>query len=129
MRIGTKNGLRSMGNNVSGQQIRKVGVSLKTSKNVEGTTKEVMSIRKLLNIIGLFIFGGIALTSVTNPIPSDKIKGFILFTVGSASIYYLLVIIYFTGRKGRMIFFTILILLGAISLCMAYYLATLLVAH
>jgi hypothetical protein len=129
MRIGTKNGLRSMGNNVSGQQIRKVGVSLKTSKNVEGTTKEVMSIRKLLNIIGLFIFGGIALTSVTNPIPSDKIKGFILFTVGSASIYYLLVNIYFTGRKGRMIFFTILILLGAISLIMAYYLATLLVAH
>jgi hypothetical protein len=107
----------------------KAGGSLKSSKNVEGTTQEGMSIRKLLNILGLFIFGGIALTNVTNPIPSDKIKGFILFTVGSASIYYLLVNIYFTGRKGRMIFYTILILLGAISLLMAYYLATHSVAH
>ncbi|MCM3666964.1 hypothetical protein M3204_21415 [Mesobacillus subterraneus] len=102
---------------------------MKSSKIVEGTTQEGMSIRKLLNIIGLFIFGGSALTSVTTPIPSDKIKGFILFTVGSASSYYLLVNIYFTGRRGRLIFFTILILLGAFSLLMAYYLATHSVAH
>jgi hypothetical protein len=106
-----------------------VGVSLKITKNAEGTTKEGMSIRKLLNIIGLFIFGGIALTSVTTPIPSDKIKGFILFTVGSASIYYLLVNIYFTGRKGRIISIAVLILLGSISLFMAYYLATHSITH
>lgn len=129
MRFGTKNGLRSMGSKLSCQQIRKVGVSLKTSKNVEGITNEGMSIRKLLNIIGLFIFGGIALTSITTPIPEDKINGFILFMVGSASIYYLLVNIYSAGRRGRLIFYTILILLGAISLFMAYYLATHSIPH
>jgi hypothetical protein len=129
MRFGTKNGLRSMGSKLSCQQIRKVGDSLSSSNNAEGITNEGISIRKLLNIIGLFIFGGIALTSITTPIPGDKINGFILFMVGSASIFYLLVNIYTAGRIGRLIFFTILILLGSISLFMAYYLATQSIPH
>ncbi|MBU7592815.1 hypothetical protein FVO58_09720 [Metabacillus halosaccharovorans] len=78
---------------------------------------------ELLNIIGIFIFCGLALSNVTNPPPSsDDTKEFLLFIGGSAMIYYLLVNIYFIGQIGRKIVFTILIFIGCISVFMAIYL-------
>ncbi|WP_237562884.1 hypothetical protein [Bacillus dakarensis] len=80
--------------------------------------------RKLLNVIGLFIFGGIALTLVTSPVYSDEIGNFLLFFLGSASIYYLLVNIYFQGGLWRKVFFAALLILGGFSIVMAIYLST-----
>lgn len=92
------------------------------SRNV---TKKEIDMRKALNIIGIFIFGGSALTNVTNPLPSSEYtKEFLLFIVGSAIIYYSLVSSYFIGKIGRKIVFTILILLGCFSVFMAFYLTT-----
>jgi len=87
--------------------------------------KQEVGVRKLLNIIGVFIFGGLALTNVSNPLPSsDYTRQFMLFIVGSTMIYYFLVNIYFIGKVGKKIFFTILILLGSVSMIIAFYLST-----
>ncbi|PMC33918.1 hypothetical protein CJ195_26080 [Bacillus sp. UMB0899] len=86
--------------------------------------------RKLLNIIGTFIFAGLAFSNVTTPLPSSEdTKEFLLFIVGSAIIYYFLVNIYFIRQIGRMIVFTILSLLGCFSIFMAFYLGTNSVPH
>jgi hypothetical protein len=51
--------------------------NIQTSQNVEVEMKKEMSMKKLLNIIGIFIFGGLALTNLTNPLPScDYTKEF-----------------------------------------------------
>ncbi|MGQ4667013.1 hypothetical protein ACUIJN_14485 [Metabacillus halosaccharovorans] len=98
--------------------------NVQTSRNVKIVTKKEISMRKLLNIIGIFIFCGLALSNVTNPLPSsDDTKEFMLFIGGSAMIYYLLVNIYFIGQIGRKIVFTILLFLGCFSVFMAIYLA------
>ncbi|TDL76208.1 hypothetical protein E2R53_20755 [Peribacillus frigoritolerans] len=83
-----------------------------------------MSLRKLLNLIGGFIFGGSAFTSVTNPIPSNEYKEFLLFILGSAIIYYFLVNIYFLGGFRRKVFYLSLIFLAGFSIFMTFYLAT-----
>jgi len=99
--------------------------NVKTSQNVEIVTIKEVSMRKLLNIIGMFIFCGLALSIITTPISSSEdTKEFLLFIVGSAIIYYFLVNIYFIGQLGRRIVFTILILLCCFSIFMAWYLAT-----
>ncbi|MFD1780823.1 hypothetical protein ACFSFW_19405 [Fredinandcohnia salidurans] len=104
--------------------------NVQTSQNVEIATSKEISMRKLLNIIGIFIFSGLALTNITSPLPSsDYTKEFLLFIGGIAIIYYLLVNTYFLGQIGRKIVFTILILLGCFSVFMAFYLATNSVAH
>jgi hypothetical protein len=104
--------------------------NFQTSQKIQAVTKKEVSMRKLLNIIGIFIFAGIALTNVTNPLPStDDTKEFLEFIGGSAFIYYILVNIYFTGQIGRKVVLTILFLLGCFSIFMAIYLTTNPVSH
>ncbi|AYA78527.1 hypothetical protein DOE78_13765 [Bacillus sp. Y1] len=86
--------------------------------------------RRLLNMIGIFIFGGLSLTNVTNPLPSSYFtKEFLLFIGGSAITYYLMVNIYFLGQIGRKLVFTMLILLGCFSMFMIFYLSTNSIPH
>ncbi|MCK1999112.1 hypothetical protein MPH47_18110 [Psychrobacillus psychrodurans] len=100
-----------------------LGTKGQMSQNVEIASKEEGSTKKLLNILGIFIFGGLALSNVTNPLPSSKSTiEFLLFIGVSAVVYYFLVIIYFIGQIGRKIFFTILILLSCFSIYMVFYL-------
>lgn len=96
-------------------------INIQTFENVEIVTKREVGLRKLFNLIGIFIFGGLALSIVTNPIPSNEIKGFLQFILGSAIVYYFLVNMYFIGHIGRIIFFSTLILLNCFSLYMVYY--------
>ncbi|MCM3067889.1 hypothetical protein M3568_16100 [Priestia flexa] len=104
--------------------------NVQTSQNIRVVTKQEVSMRKLLNIIGIFIFAGLALTNLTNPLPStDYTKEFLLFIGGSAITYYILVNIYFIGQIGRKVVLTILFLLGSFSIIMAIYLATNPVSH
>jgi len=104
-------------------------VPLVKEVDVLKTQKEV-SLKKLLYGFGLFIFGGMVLTNMTNPLPSmDKTMEFLLFIFGSFLIYYFLVHVYFRGGLWRKIFYLILILLWGISICMAIYLAGNLTAH
>ncbi|WP_079504652.1 hypothetical protein [Mesobacillus jeotgali] len=79
-------------------------------------------LKKVLNIIGLFIFGGLALTSITNPMPADDFKEYWVFIAGSAIIYYFLLNLYFIGAPWRKVFNAILIFLGIGSLVMVVYL-------
>jgi hypothetical protein len=86
---------------------------------------EEVHMRKLLNILGLFIFAGTALTNITTPLPSaNYTKQFMYFIVGSAFIYYLLVNIYFISHMGRKVVLITLFLLGCFSIFMAIYLVT-----
>jgi len=104
--------------------------NVQTSRNVKIVTKKEISMRKLLNILGIFVFCGLALSNMTNPLPSsDDTKEFLLFIGGSAIIYTLLVNIYFIGQIGRKVVFTILILLGCFSVFMAFYLANNSIPH
>ena len=94
------------------------------SKNIEIATRKEVNLKKWLNVIGLFIFGGLVLTTVTNPLPSSENMEFLLFIFGSAIIYYFLVNIYFISPVWRKVIYATLILLCAFSLFMAFYLAT-----
>ncbi|USK39517.1 hypothetical protein LIS77_03005 [Cytobacillus firmus] len=92
--------------------------------------KKEVSRKNLLYGIGLFIFGGMALTNVTTPLPSkEETKEFLLFILGCALIYYLLVSIYYLGGFWRKVFYIMLILLCGVSISMAFYLATNSIAH
>lgn len=92
--------------------------------------KREVSLKNLLYGIGLFIFGGMALTNVTTPLPSkEETKEFLLFIFGSALIYYFLVSIYYIGGLWRKVFYAILILLFLFSIFMVFYLITHSIPH
>ncbi|MEH6989706.1 hypothetical protein [Cytobacillus firmus] len=81
-------------------------------------------LKKILYGIGLLIFGGMALTNLTTPLPSkEETKEFLLFIFGCALIYYFLVSVYFLGGLWRKVFYASLILLCGLSVFMAIYLA------
>lgn len=104
--------------------------NVQTSQNAVIVAKKEASMRRILNIIGIFIFGGLALTNVTNPLPSiNYTKEFLLFIGGSTITYYLMVYIYFIGQFGRRLVFTMLILLGCFSMFMIFYLSTNSIPH
>ncbi|EWG12780.1 hypothetical protein [Cytobacillus firmus] len=92
--------------------------------------KREVSLKNLLYGIGLFIFGGMALTNVTTPLPlKEETKEFLLFIFGSALIYYFLVSIYYIGGFWRKVFYTVLILLFLFSIFMVFYLITHSIPH
>ena len=95
---------------------------MQTSQNVKIEREPEADFKKVLNIIGIFIFAGLALTSVTNHMPAKYLKEYLLFIGGSALIYYLLLNIYFIGEKWRKVFYGCLVGLGIGSLLMAIYL-------
>jgi hypothetical protein len=96
------------------------------------------SLRTVLNIMGVVIFGGILLQSLTIPIMLEGNGGFsqieeikmstgefvefIWFTFGCGMIYYFLVNIYFIGGNWRRVFFVSITLLGFFSIFMVFYL-------
>lgn len=107
---------------------------VKTSQNVDIVTEKESeketNTRKLLNIIGLFLFGGMALMNVTNPLPERELtKESLLFIGGSAILYYVLLNIYFIGPIGRRIVFIFITLFVCFSMFMAFYLAVNTTAH
>jgi hypothetical protein len=88
------------------------------------------SMKNLFYGIGLFIFGGLALTNVTAPLPlKEETKEFLLFIFGSALIYCFLVSIYYVGTFWRKVFYTMLILLFLFSIIMVFYLITHSIPH
>ncbi|MFP3887322.1 hypothetical protein HPB58_16855 [Priestia filamentosa] len=103
---------------------------LQTNQNVEIKSEKEWRLRKLLNIIGLVIFGGLVLTIITNPPHStNEIKEFLLFIVGSAFIYYVLVNLYFIGKLWRKVVYAILIIIGGMSIFIIFYLSTSPITH
>lgn len=52
---------------------------IQTSQSAEVTYNKEVRMQKLLNIFGIFIFGGLALTNLTNPLPSSDYTKEILF--------------------------------------------------
>ncbi|QFT89801.1 hypothetical protein FIU87_14150 [Bacillus sp. THAF10] len=96
--------------------------SFQTTQKEEVVTQKEVNIRKLLNIIGLFIFSGIALTYLTTSLPkTDCTKEYLYFLVGGAITYYVLLNIYHIGHTGRKVVLITLFLLGCFSIFMAYY--------
>ncbi|NUH85659.1 hypothetical protein HUN92_18365 [Bacillus firmus] len=92
--------------------------------------KREVSMKNLFYGIGLFIFGGLTLSNVTTPLPlKEETKEFLLFTFGSALIYYFLVSIYYIGGFWRKVFYTVLILLFLFSIFMVFYLITHSIPH
>jgi hypothetical protein len=101
--------------------------------------------RPVLNIIGVVIFGGFLLQSLTVPITisgsgefskieeikmsAGEFMEFSLFTLVCGVLYYLLVNLYFNGEKGRRKFLFIITGLGIFSIGMAVYLVQHPVTH
>ncbi|MGZ9870008.1 hypothetical protein ACU3L3_16500 [Priestia endophytica] len=103
---------------------------LQTNQNVEIKSKKEASLRKLLNMIGLLIFGGLALTIITNPPHStNEIKEFLLFIAGSAFVYYALVNLYFIGQSWRKVVYASLLIIGSVSIFIIFYLSTSSIPH
>ncbi|MBT2680424.1 hypothetical protein J7E38_15545 [Bacillus sp. ISL-35] len=97
---------------------------MKTQLNATGEKDLDADLKKVLNIIGLFIFGGLALTSVTNPMPAGYLKEYLLFIAGSALMYYVLLNVYFIGGIWRKVFYASLVAIGVSSLLMVFYLVS-----
>ncbi len=100
-----------------------------TVQSVKAVTEKEVSLRKILNLLGIFIFIGSGLTSVTHPVPEKEIDDFLLFIIGSATLYYFLVNIFHIGQIGRKICFITLILLLCSSLYMVFYLLANTIPH
>lgn len=99
-----------------------MGTKMQTSKKVEIERNPEAEFKKILNIIGVFIFAGLALTSVTNPMPAKYLKEYLMFIGGSGLVYYFLLNIYFIGEAWRKVFYGSLAVLGIGSLSTAIYL-------
>jgi hypothetical protein len=94
--------------------------------------------KAVLNISGIFIFGGLLLQSITMPVTMDsqfqlyRIEDLImsgkesinyfLFCLGSGLIYFLLVHLYFRTGNRKNAFYSIILLLGLASIYMVFYL-------
>jgi hypothetical protein len=115
-----------------------VELNYKTSPNYKIVSTKQYTARTVLNIMGIVIFGGLLLQSITIPISlnssgelfqMEEIKmsareflGYALFTLGCGMVYYFLVNSYFMGKKWRKIFFITITLLGFFSIYMVFYL-------
>lgn len=100
--------------------------------------KKELSMKSLLNIIGLFIFLSMILMAITNPLTIDpnlgiykyekavmkgkKILEFSIFLLISGFIYFFLVQLYFSNAKGRKLSFFILPILVIATPIVAIYL-------
>jgi len=104
----------------------------------EATMKKELTMKRLINIIGLFIFLGMIIMAITNPLTIDPnlgiyqtdkvvIKGkelynFAIFLLISSFTYFLLVQLYFSTPKGRKVFFIVLSVLAIAAPMVATYL-------
>ncbi|MEG9295212.1 hypothetical protein V6B33_02015 [Mangrovibacillus sp. Mu-81] len=109
----------------------------KTTPESQPIAEKEYSLRTVLNMMGIVIFGGILLQSLTVPIVLDgngefsqieeikmsagKFVEFFLFTLGCGIIYYFLVNVYFMGKKWRRIFFISITLLAFFSIYMVFF--------
>ncbi|KMJ59859.1 hypothetical protein AB685_03110 [Bacillus sp. LL01] len=87
-----------------------------------------LTMRSLMNLLGVMIFLGMIIMAMTNPMTIDpnlgfhqyegaimtqkKLFKFSIFLLISVFIYFLLVYLYFLGPKRRALFFTILSILA-----------------
>ncbi|WP_404458148.1 hypothetical protein [Sutcliffiella horikoshii] len=100
--------------------------------------KKELTMKRLLNIIGLFIFLGMIIMALTNPLTIDPnlgiyqidkavIKGkelynFAIFLLISSITYFLLVQLYFSSAIGLKVFFIVLSVLAIAAPMVAIYL-------
>ncbi|NMH68099.1 hypothetical protein HF072_04835 [Bacillus sp. RO3] len=110
----------------------------KTPPEHQTVTKKPLSVRTLLNSIGLFLFGGLWVQGISIPITFTKSGGFShiekmtmktgdlleysLFIFVCGLLYTFLVNSYFMGEKWRKLCFFSLTLMGCISMFMVFYL-------
>ncbi|WP_110112088.1 hypothetical protein [Bacillus sp. CGMCC 1.16541] len=103
--------------------------NIQTQQQVTVKTTKELSMGKLLHMIGLVVFGGLALSILTVPyyvegfqvkaveslqfggekMTAKKVKEFLGFIGGAAAIYFLLVNLYWMGKTGRVLFFVSLV--------------------
>jgi hypothetical protein len=102
-------------------------VNYQKSTHSETITKKELSVRTVLNVVGVIIFFGLLLTILTVPISmnekleffrdeelemsSKKINEISIFTICVASIYFFLANIYFISGLMRKVFFITLFLI------------------
>lgn len=99
---------------------RSLNTKSQTTKNVEIVRRKEWSVRRLFNLLGIFIFGGYILAIAFNPV--NELNKFLLFIFVSAAIYYFLVNIFHNGQLWRKVFYSALLLVAGVSLCMVLYL-------
>ncbi|MBM7602974.1 hypothetical protein JOC75_000944 [Metabacillus crassostreae] len=106
-----------------------------STHTVNIVTKKKFTIRKVLNLYGIFTFVGLIVSIFTIPLTFNvemgfsryemelkDIKKFITFIFASGFIYFFLVNVYHIKKIGRRIFFLTLILVLSFSIFMIFYL-------
>lgn len=96
---------------------------LRNWETYEMNTSTEQSMKNLLMLFAIVIFGGSALTTLTNPLPANERIEFLLFLGISAGIYFLFLVLYFLGGLWRRLFFIFLLIAGIMSVIMSFYLA------
>ncbi|NLP51201.1 hypothetical protein [Bacillus sp. RO1] len=97
-----------------------------------------LTMKRLMNLLGVVIFLGMIIMAVTNPLTIDPNLGFYqtekavmkdkqlyefaIFLLVSSFTYFLLVQLYFSTPKGRKVFFIILSVLAIAAPMVAIYL-------
>lgn len=88
--------------------------------------KEV-TVQKVLNIYGVFLFLGLILSIFTHGI--EDINGFLLFILVSSVLYFFMLNLYFISDLGRKVVFGMMGAIALFSLFMVFYLQINSAAH
>ncbi|MED3932675.1 hypothetical protein ABEY43_16880 [Priestia megaterium] len=106
----------------------------KFKKSTKRSVKKERTLQFTLNVIGIFMFIGVLIRWWTVPFAVNndlriyynpdfqmklsECKEFLEFTLCAASVYFLLVNIYFLGKRGKKLVYIILVLLAVFNLYM-----------
>ncbi|MCM3770432.1 MULTISPECIES: hypothetical protein [Priestia] len=109
-------------------------VNFERSTKINVNTKKERTLQFMLNVIGILMFMGILIRWWTVPFAVNKdlriyynqdfqmtlneCKDFLAFALCTAGIYFALVNVYFLGKSGRKLVYTILVLLAAFTFSM-----------
>lgn len=88
--------------------------------NTETTVSKEITIQKVLNIYGIFLFIGLIIATFTHGI--EDIDGSLIFILISSVLYFFMLNLFFVSDTGRKVVLGIIAAIAIFSLFMVFYL-------
>lgn len=92
----------------------------KSWSDTEADTPKEITVQKVLNLYGIFLFLGLILSIFTHGI--KDINGFLIFILISSVLYFFMLNLYFVSDFGRKVVFGMIGAIALFSLFMVFYL-------
>ncbi|MGE6415127.1 hypothetical protein ACQKDD_13250 [Planococcus kocurii] len=92
----------------------------KSRSDTEADIPKEITVQKVLNLYGIFLFLGLILSIFTHGI--EDINGFLIFILISSVLYFFMLNLYFVSGFGRKVVFGMIGAIALFSLFMVFYL-------